>query len=279
MTTLGETIGKLEAMGGFVSLMRLFQANFPCAFRRHVVKRGITPLAKESDQVRAIDAFLESLDGWFPVSTFGGDWIHQQLLEGADVPYLPVVTDAIEDRSDDPATLRFGFRVLLAATKNESRDFAMRSIVGTPIGQYLETDRVRAICASKRGPLRHLADAYAYVIGDTGTFFLDVSDEMYCQGEPAEFTQNSIDWLKDDWAQARQILGRCKRFSDWIEADLRRVKPVVAILREAASRQRIRVMTNGDYVIGDRATPLMQAMDDWLVDEEEEYAEEEDLAA
>lgn len=273
MTRLTSAIERLETMNAFVRLMQLFRRNCPSAFRREVAARGVTPFAGGDEIVRSIDAFLDALDSRFPVSAWSGDWIYQQILEGATVPYLPVLTQSLEDECESgAANLRLGYRVILAATRDSLGDLMMRPLVGAPLGQYPELAQVAKLCASKRGRICLLADAYRYVVGETGSFLLDVCEEMCAQGEPVDFDQNAIDFLTADWKHGRAILARCARFNDWIEADLSRIKPVVAILRAAVrpERVRVRVMTNGQAT----NRPLIETLDDYL-DEDDDYAEEE----
>lgn len=272
MARLGDTIERLETMNAFVRLMGLFRANFPAAFRREVIQRGITPFADGNNAVRSIDAFLGELQSRFPVSGWGGDWIYQQLLEGADIPYLPVLMRSLDDCENGPEGLRLGYRVILAATRDSFGDSMMYPLVGAPLGQYPKSPDVARLCGSRRGRIRLLADAYRYAVGETGSFFLDVCEEMYSQGDPVDFDQNAIDFLTADWKHGRAILARCARFNDWIEADLSRIKPVVAILRAAVrpERVRVRVMTNGQAT----NRPLIETLGDYL-DEDDDYAEEE----
>lgn len=275
MPSLGETVGRLEAASGFASLMLLFRKNFPREFRRDVERHRISPLSSFEQMAGAIDCFLGALESRFPVAWGCGDHLATQLMEGATIPCLPVCTRALVEDDTGPESLRLGYRVILAVTTNDLDDLMMRPIVGAPLGSYPDYERVVRICAGKRGPLRFMADAYRYAVQATGNPFLDISDEMCAQSDPVDFTQEMIDYFTAEWEEARVILKRCDRFNDWIEADLRRVKPVVAILREAAQRERrVRVRTNGDYLIVQRGAPLTQTLAG-LMDNEEEYAEED----
>lgn len=275
MPSLGETIGRLEAASGFASLMLLFRKNFPREFRRDVERHHVSPLSGFEVMAGAIDCFLGALQDKFPCAWGCGDHLATQLMEGAIVPCLPVCTHALVEEGTECENLRLGYRVILAATTDDLGDLMMRPIVGERIGSYPDYERVARICAGKRGPLRLMADAYRYAVQVTGNPFLDISNEMCAQSDPVDFTQEMIDYFTAEWKEARAILKRCDRFNDWIEVDLRRVKPVVEILSEAARReQRVRVRTNGDYLIGGRNTPLVQTLGG-LMDNEEEYAEEE----
>lgn len=270
METVSDAIAKLNSISGFAEVMTLYRKNFPSKFRRTVKARSLTPLADSLQVAMAIDDFTESLERKFPVYWGNGDFIAESLMEGS-FPYLPVATCPLVDSGTQASDLRLGYRVIFAATDNMLRDSMLTPLVGPRIGKWPGPDRVAAICNKKRGPIRYLADAYRYAVQDTGNNFLDISEEDGLV-EPVDYTQEMIDFFTQEWREARVILHRCKLFNCWIEADIRRVKPVVEILRQAASDEgRVRVTTDGRQYIG---APLVETLGG-LIDEDDDYEDEE----
>lgn len=280
MANLAETIGQLEAVGGFAEMMQLFRRNSPRQFERRIVARGITPLAGFNQMAVALDDLCIALDSRFPISA-SGDWLAEQMMEGGFPPYLPVTAAALIYDGITPDDLRLGYRVIYAATTDPLGDLMMRPIVGAQLGHHPDCDDVAALCASKRGALRYLVDAYRYAHAETRNCFLDISEEELGQCEPVEFSQQQIDCLTREWKAAQPILRRCDRFNDWIEADLRRVKTVVNLLRQASAmrkpeRVRVWAQTADEWAAGYRGTPLVEQMGDWLDEpDDEDYDDEE----
>lgn len=217
-STACDWLGNLNCR---VNAMALFQQYCPRRFRAHAA----TCLQDDQSLNRALEDFFRELGQRFPLSLyddeFDPDWNSR---------YLPVYPEAEEWHEWEAEYIPLP--ILGAMVLDGDYPPVMRLPGWTPQGSGWQTDKLEALCARQRTPLRwaYLAVQMAHL--DTGNDWLDITPEMH-DGRGPEMSAAAIDFLTIEWRAARRISAKVARLDAWLKRDVTRLQKLQRLLLSA----------------------------------------------
>lgn len=117
------------------------------------------------------------------------------------------------------------------------------------------------ICEKQEGMMSRLFTASMAVLGETGEFWLDMTEEDYYQcDEDSEWSESCILWYADTFKEAKKIYSETAEFLEWANASPERVDQVKALLSLARSPKKQRRAR----VTAKKAKPLIETLGDVL---------------
>lgn len=255
-----------------VEVFRVFKRFFPREFR----KLGVTPASSLADRNQAYQLLLNLLGEKMPLSfdeyeilADDGD----EAMEDEFIEHLPLAPQGRDYDECNPDYLDLCERLILAITQPEFGDEVLRAMVKTIVPtEQISWDALKFICSQQRRPLAYLWEAYAFVYSNTGNSWLDVSPELYWQSEQPEWGVQIVEYLMREWRRAQKIMERIRKFNQWLEADLSRIRKVEAVLRKSSKGLPVRVRTDGRP----EPRPLIETLPDFEELEDDDYGFDEE---
>jgi hypothetical protein len=181
----------------------------------------------------AARAYLAGLAEQFPLQDYWLDELLEDLDESSAFLYIVPQGLSVEEREAED--FRLLFRVIFLATGAYAGLDDPLSRTYPPVG-IPDPERLTESCSGARRPLSYLPEAYRYACGSTGNIWLDESWDLFEGGvEYPRWTRENITWLTLEWNEAKPVLERIQRLTDWLEKKPeRRGRQVYRLLKEAA---------------------------------------------
>src|SRR5262245_31226210 len=239
-----EAIFHLRMIQHGAHIVELYRSCFPSEFREHGIDytSGKSVLDSYDRFTHLVDKYLfpvwpfSALGGIFDepaycletmsICLYGGNYFFWERMQ--DLPDLPIVEKLIVNAYGEGA--RF-----------DEVDFA-------PPGDEIIFDwnLLRQACEREKGQLALLPLAAEAVLGQTGNFWLDMTEEMYYQAEEPEWNETNIDYFASEWIEAKDMKKDVERFFEWVGCNYTRVEKVKRLLRKAwrPMKQTARVRTH-----------------------------------
>ncbi len=126
--------------------------------------------------------------------------------------------------------------------------------------------------ACTRGMLRHLPETVKFILKITENTWCDVSQEELdnCSNWPI-WSEENIEWLRNEWVEARKINARVQALEEWLGTDPARRHKVERALKIATKqippRPRVRIVSSVDFVAGISPRALINQIDQWQIDQ------------
>ena len=237
-----------------INAMALFHQYYPREFRPHaqVCLRNTEALA------HALDKFFGLLSRRFPLHY--GEWEDEELDLDWVCHRLPVYPEAEIWHDWSPEHIPLP---ILGALVIEGIYPRVPQLAGwAQQGDGWQRDKLEALCAKQRTPLRWAYLAVEMSLHDTGNDWLDVTMQK-CDGNGVEMSAEMIDFLTSEWRAAEAIQRKVSKLHDWLERDrarLQKLQRLLLVARVSLTKEqgRIRLTTNGALVLEER--PLVEVL-------------------
>jgi hypothetical protein len=220
------------------NLLALYSHYFPAEFAAsttpdnleimHTSPGGLTCLysPKEKEFLKLVDERL------FP---FYADQLLDEAEEREDLIYLP--NFGVDWWTNDLEDLDHGWQLLLFITGNLEGDSGLnlenctdqeiKAALATIQDHNPDWDELKAITLARGEPLCYLPFAFEMLGHDTGNIFLDPTDET--PAEPLEWCIEDIDFLVEQFREARDLNEKVGKLLDWLTASPFHLREVIQL--------------------------------------------------
>lgn len=231
---------RVEVPAQFVEIVKMV---FPDdAVARQAILEADGP--GDRDEGARVEAFLAAVDRrLFPVE----ECFEEYAVVVRTIPFRPL---GFEDETLEGLYDRPGLQALIALVAPDAPATAARHQLlherhGVPLATLALLPREPPSLAEigrrfDRGSRAAVIDMARWLRGETGTAFLDSTDES-AEWQWWPWTRANVAALTEQWARADTLLARVGALADWLEGDLpRRFRELVLIAgrRDAAGRSR-----------------------------------------
>ncbi len=219
----------------------VFEALWPKEFK----KLGVNPCSPIADRIQAYQQLQDLLSEKLPL--FEADWEammdegDEEMEDGfiGNIPIMPQGSDDYQEWNLDYAPL--ASRVILTITSDFDDDIVKALVRERVPYEHIDGDALLDACIGQGAP-GYLYDSFSMLYRCTGNEMLDITAEMYDQSEKPEWSVRGVKWFIAEWKAAQPIIKRAKQFDAWLEKDLRRIRQVENLLRQATKpRERVRI--------------------------------------
>lgn len=250
ITAASDAAERLSALGEAIEVVYCYQKYFPERYAKERIRWSETKTVLDAC-VRFIELASSEL---FPCHT---PWLdYEQVLEdgGSHYIYLEVPWPGWWESEYRAELFQFEQAILLArgCIKKDGDGWEYGE------GEALEVNRDELIrlVAEESGPLQYLPTAYDFVMKCTGNIWCDISqEEMNGCGDWPTWNEEAVDFLINEWANAKQIVAKVFDLERWLNERPSHREKVERILRECLATK-----------LPAQAAPLIDQMEDWLSD-------------
>lgn len=252
-------------------MFAVFEALWPKEFKA----LGVNPCSPLADRVQAYQMLHDLLSEKMPL--YECEWemmLEEEGDEGMEddfisyIPLEPQGSDEYQEWNLDYVPL--AQRVILTICSDRDHDDTVKALVREKIPfEQIDSDVLGGLCLLQKSPLRHLWDLFASVYCRTGNEILDITQELYDQSEKPDWSVHAVKWFIAEWKAAQPIIKRAQQFNAWLEKDLRRIRQVEKLLKQATKpRERVRVRVGSEALVHTLADVLGDGFENVPFDEE-----------
>jgi hypothetical protein len=238
-----DAVFHLRLIQGGGHIVELYKQYFPTEYR----ERGIDYTSARS-LLASYDSFTQLVDKYlFPV------WDFSDLGALYEDPGYCLETMALcvynnyhwWDRMQNLEELPL-FEKLIVNAHGESAPFDDIDFVLPRQGFVFDWGLLGEACAREKGALALLPRAAEAVLGQTGNFWFDMTEEEYYQGEAPPWDETNMHYFTAEWIQAKEMRKDVERFYSWVGCNYTRIEKVKRLLRKAwrPMEQKARVRTH-----------------------------------
>jgi len=98
-------------------------------------------------------------------------------------------------------------------------------------GKVLDLEKFEALCGKRRGLWAHVPVMTRIACNETGNDFLDVTYETPFEWPP--WTRGNVEYLRQEWARADQLLSQAEKVTEWLKEVPRRMASVITLMNKA----------------------------------------------
>lgn len=226
--------GVLDFLSGLrfrFNIFHLYQHFFPEQYARSEASPHPTPNSG-SHSPREIEFFELVLSHLFPILDPG------VLDDEARFDGIPIEVCGIT--YDDADQLDVCCRVVGAAVGALGLDWedvtgewpvALPEPLARQRGKVLDLEKFEGLCRKRRRLWAHVPVMMRIACNETGNDFLDVTYETSFEWPP--WTLENVEYLRQEWARADQMLSQAEKVREWLKEHPRRMATVITLMNRA----------------------------------------------
>ena len=238
-----DAIFHLRLIQGGGHIVELYKQCFPMEYRQHGIDYTSAPglLASYDRFTQLVDEHLFPVWSFSDLGALYEDPGYCLETMAICVQYNYHYWDRMQNLEEMPLVEK-----LIVNAHGESAPFDDVDFVLPRKGFIFDWQLLGDACAREKGALALLPRAAEAVLGQTGNFWLDMTEEEFYQVEAPDWNETNIHFFNAEWIQAKEIKKDIDRFFSWVGCNYTRVEKVKRLLRKAwrPIEQRPRVRTH-----------------------------------
>jgi hypothetical protein len=227
--------GALDYLSGLrfrFNIFHLYQHFFPEEYA-HSEASSYPPPNSSGHSPRESEFFELVLSHLFPILDPG-------VLEDDEVRFDGIPIEVCGITYDDADHLDVCYRIVGAALGALGLDWddvtgewpvQLPEPLARRSGMMLDLERLEALCRKRGGMWTHVPIVARIACNETGNDFLDVTYETPLEWPP--WTRENVEYLRQEWASADQMLSQAEKVTEWLKQAPRRMASVITLMNRA----------------------------------------------